>query len=87
VTSISLTELLDQNGSPRQVDYMSIDTEGSEYEILSAFDFDKYEVRILTVEHNFQPAREEILQLLTSKGYERRFVHLSQVDDWYVRVS
>ncbi len=87
VTSISLTELLEQHGAPQQVDYLSIDTEGSEYEILSAFDFDKYEIGILTVEHNFQPAREKIFQLLTSKGYERRFERLSQLDDWYVRVS
>jgi hypothetical protein len=77
--------LLDKYKAPRCIDYLSIDTEGSEYEILSNFDFERYQFRAITCEHNFQPAREKIYSLLTGKGYTRKFDKLSKFDDWYLR--
>ena len=85
VQTISLEDMLEKYNAPRRIDYISIDTEGSEYQILSAFNFDKYEFGVLTIEHNFEPQRELIFKLLTEKGYVRKFENLSQVDDWYVR--
>ena len=85
VTTISLTDLLDKYSAPRTIDYLSIDTEGSEFEILSAFDFDKYSFSVITCEHNYTSAREKIFELLTSKGYTRKFEELSLWDDWYVK--
>lgn len=85
VRTISLTDLLNRFDAPRVVDYMSVDTEGSEYEILSAFDFNRYDVRIITVEHNYTPNRAKIHDLLVGFGYQRKFQELSQWDDWYVR--
>jgi FkbM family methyltransferase len=87
VTTISLTDLLDTYKAPRIVDYLSIDTEGSEFEILKAFDFNKYQFSVITCEHNYTPMREAIFQLLTSKGYARKFIGLSKWDDWYVRAK
>jgi FkbM family methyltransferase len=85
VTTISLEDMLNRYNAPRRIDYLSVDTEGSEYEILSSFDFDRYEFTTITCEHNFSPQREEIFSLLTSKGYRRAFEGLSSFDDWYVR--
>ncbi len=70
---------------PRKIDHISTDTEGSRCEIPSAFNIDKYEFGVLTVEHNFGRYRKKILELLTEKGYMRKFPNLSGVDDWYVR--
>lgn len=67
----SLHDLLTRLGAPHRIDYLSIDTEGSEYEILAAFPFERWELRLITVEHNFTPARELIRALLESKGYVR----------------
>lgn len=67
----SLHDTLTRLGAPRQIDYLSIDTEGSELEILAAFPFECWELRLITVEHNFTPAREHIRSLLESKGYVR----------------
>jgi FkbM family methyltransferase len=85
VETVSLNDLLRENRAPSTIDYLSIDTEGSEFDILRAFDFDKYSVSVITCEHNYSDAREKIWQLLTSKGYRRKFEALSAVDDWYVR--
>lgn len=84
VDSISLLDLLDKYSAPRLIDYLSIDTEGSEYEILKAFDFDKYKFRVITCEHNYTDMRDSIYTLLTSKGYIRKYHNLSQFDDWYI---
>jgi FkbM family methyltransferase len=84
VETISLQDLLVQYGAPHQIDYLSIDTEGSEFDILSAVDFTKYMFSIITVEHNFTESREKIFQLLSRNGYKRIFSQISKFDDWYV---
>jgi len=87
VESISLNDLLQTHGAPRFIDYLSVDTEGSELLILSNFDFSKYDIRIITVEHNYTKEREEIHKLLTKNGYQRIFTGFSQWDDWYTKVE
>lgn len=87
VETISLIDLLIEYNAPRRIDYLSIDTEGSEYEILKDFDFKKYHIDLITVEHNFTAMREKIFNLLSSKGYRRVFLEYSDVDDWYVHNS
>lgn len=85
VETISLLDLLDAHGAPATPDYLSIDTEGSEWEILRAFDFKRYPFRVITCEHNFTTQREQIHDLLRAAGYVRKYENLSQFDDWYVR--
>lgn len=84
VETISLEDLLDTYGAPKLIDYLSIDTEGSEYEILKNFDFEKYQFKIITCEHNFTYKRDLIFELLSKNGYERVFDELTSFDDWYV---
>ena len=84
---MSLNDLLAHWDAPRRIDYPSIDTEGSELDILTAFDFDAWDVRLITVEHNHGPQRQGLIELLTAKGYRRKFKHLSGVDDWYVKAG
>jgi len=84
VDTISLTDLLARHNAPEVIDYMSVDTEGSEFDILKAFDFSKYRFRTLTIEHNFAPQRDDIYALLTSHGYRRILENISRFDDWYI---
>ncbi len=83
VETISLTDLLSSHDAPNRIDYLSVDTEGSEFEILQAFDFQKYDVKIITVEHNYTKNRDKICALLESRGFARVFERFSMWDDWY----
>ncbi len=85
VETISLEDLLKKHNAPRQIDYLSIDTEGSEFEILNSFDFSKYDISIITCEHNYTPDRDKIYQLLSANGFHRKFTSLSKWDDWYFK--
>ena len=63
VKSISLLDLLKKHQAPMTIDYLSIDTEGSEFDILNAFDFNQYSFRVITCEHNHTANREKIYTL------------------------
>jgi FkbM family methyltransferase len=86
VETVSLMDLLAHHHAPKRIDYLSLDTEGSEFDILCAFDFDAYDVRAVTVEHNFvETSRSRLFDLLTRNGFRRKFERFSAFDDWYVR--
>jgi FkbM family methyltransferase len=79
--TISLHDLLLSMDAPREIDYLSIDTEGSEWAILRAFPFEQWKVKCVTVEHNFAAeTRDAIHALLRGHGYQRTE---AQWDDWY----
>jgi FkbM family methyltransferase len=84
VQTVSLYDLLEQNNAPKIIDYLSVDTEGSEYEILKNFDFESYSFRVITVEHNHTDNRDLVKGLLTSNGYRRVHEAISDFDDWYI---
>lgn len=80
--TISLDDLLDKYQAPLLIDYLSIDTEGSEFEILSNYSF-RHKFNTISVESN-EKNGPLIAKLLLSKGYKRVFENLSQWDGWYV---
>jgi FkbM family methyltransferase len=84
VNTVSLNDLLREHGAPAHIDFLSIDTEGSEFDILEAFDFSNFRVDLIAVEHAYDRKRRGALQgLLERNGFVRRFERLSQWDDWY----
>ncbi|MCJ2073090.1 FkbM family methyltransferase [Methylobacterium sp. J-030] len=85
VETISLADLLRAHNAPYDIDYLSVDTEGSELDILSVFDFTMYNIKCISVEHNRTIYRDEIFKFLGSKGYRRKFTRLSNWDDWYIK--
>jgi FkbM family methyltransferase len=87
VKTVSLVDLLDSHLVPKEIDYMSIDTEGSELDIIREFPFDKYNISIITIEHNYSENREKICDIMRNNSYVRVFEDLSKVDDWYVKAD
>jgi FkbM family methyltransferase len=84
VETISLIDLLARHNAPKHIDFLSVDTEGSEFEILNAFDFSKYTFGAIPVEHNYTVSRQKVKDLLLSKGYKQVYPELSDFDDWFV---
>lgn len=84
VTTISLTDMLERHEAPSDFDYLSIDTEGSELDILAAHDFARFAPKVITVEHNYTENRQKIFDLLSGNGYRRVLPEVSLFDDWYL---
>jgi len=78
----TVRSVLRECAAPFVIDYWSLDTEGSELAILKSFPFDQYAFRVLTVEHNWLPARDEIKAFLERHGYRR--AGTLGIDDCYV---
>ena len=81
--TISVKNFLKKHKSPKNIDYLSVDTEGSEYLILKNFNFKKYKVKIVTVEHNFTKNRDKIFKLLKNNNFTRISAQ-TRHDDWYI---
>jgi FkbM family methyltransferase len=86
VTTLSFNDLLENFNAPLFIDYLSLDTEGSEFEILNSVNLQKYTFGLIDVEHNYiEPRRSEIRNLLTSNGYE--YIRENKWDDSYKHKS
>ena len=87
VTTISLNDLLDKFEAPIHIEFMSIDTEGSELEIIGGLNFSKYSFSVICIEHNeLIEKREAIRSIFEKNDYIRLPLSesLTKVDDWYV---
>ena len=85
VNTISLNELIEKEFKGKSPSYISIDTEGSEFEILKGFDFKKYDPVCFTIEHNFTNLQKDIDEIMKSNNYLRIFKEITAFDAWYVR--
>lgn len=75
-----LNDILDRN-SIYEIDFCTIDTEGSELDILKALDFNKFKIRLIIVENNYRETH--VKNLLMSKGY--KFLGMvGPIDDAYI---
>ena len=67
VTCKPLQQILNENNITK-IDYLSIDTEGSELPILRSIDFTKTDITLLSVEINYEA--EPIDEFLATYGYK-----------------
>jgi FkbM family methyltransferase len=70
----TLDEVLDEFNSPNYIDFLSLDVEGHEYEVLKNFPFDKYIIDIICVENNSGIDKNDNMinfhNLMINKNYE-----------------
>ena len=84
--TISLLDLLRTSNSPKHIDYISVDTEGTELEILTAFDFDEYSVDMWTIEYNNDIDKmHDLSNLMFAHNYVLRFPSYSRMDLWFIK--
>lgn len=86
LVSMTLSQLFNKYDCPSIIDYLSIDTEGGEFEILkSYFDLNnnKHRINVISIEHNFdQEKRKSIKEYLEFNDY--KFVKQLEVDDIFM---
>lgn len=63
------------------IDYLSIDTEGNEFDIIKSIDFDKFKIKTLTVENNYN--NKEQTSYILSKGF--KFVGKIEADEFFAK--
>jgi len=85
VFTITLNDLLELYNAPYDIDYVSMDLEGSEINVLRSFDFTENFVKIWTIEHSNDAQESEIFNIMTSHNYvlKNKLGH----ENWYVHKS
>ncbi len=76
----TLDEILEQAGAPMPIDFVSIDVEGHEVEVLSGFDLARWCPRLLLVEDHVTSLATH--RFLTRAGY--RLIRRTGPNGWYV---
>jgi FkbM family methyltransferase len=77
----SLTSILDELKYPDTIDFISIDTENTELDVLKGIDFSKYNIKAMVIENNFnEPFCEEYLKQF---GYKK--IHRIAVNDFFIK--
>ena len=84
VDTSTLQDILQRHQLSHTIDFLSIDIEGLEFEILASLNYSEISIGVICVEHNFRDDREKIHKLLSDNGFTRYLEEYSHVDDWYV---
>jgi FkbM family methyltransferase len=84
VETLTLDDFLARNSAPSFIDFISVDTEGSEYSIFENFNFADYRFGIIACEHNFGINKPKLEKLFELNGYIKISEHMSLWDGWYV---
>lgn len=74
----TLADILDEAGISR-IDYLSLDVEGSEMDILQNFPFERFCIDLWSIENNAQTS--EMPELMREKGYD--LIEFAGVDDLF----
>jgi FkbM family methyltransferase len=67
------------------IDFLSLDTEGSEWEIISNWPFELIRPTAICIEVNNRSFARDILQFLESKNYINVFPKLPKYDLWFIQ--
>ena len=80
VQVMTLDDILEQSGNPA-IDYLSIDVEGFELDVLRGFDLARHRPKLMLIEDNF-PNRLQVHRHMKQRGY--RLVKRTGCNNWYI---
>lgn len=91
----SLNSILIENNTPEIIHYLSIDTEGSELDILQVFDFNRFKPIVVTIEHNGNiDYMNKIRNFMKEKNYTlvkefstKRHIEDGFIANWFLKKS
>lgn len=76
VDCVTLESLLVANKSPKTIDYLCLDTEGSELDILKNFPFNDYKIKCISLE----APPKELVDILKNNNYTQVYNKFNDVD-------
>jgi FkbM family methyltransferase len=81
----TLTDVFREQESPEYIDFLKIDVEGGEEQVLRGIDFNKYSFGIISIEGNYQEEVDACSDLLKSNGYV--FIERVGIDIFFGKVG
>ena len=87
VQTIALNDLLSEYQVPDEIVYITVDTESSEFHIFETFDFNRYKVKLCTIENNLKQKNGNISEPMFSINYRGAYEDISEYDDWYSLIN
>lgn len=88
VETITLNTLFERHNAPTEIDFVSIDTEGSEVAVLEGLDPQRWQVKVFAIEHNFEAEKlAAIKDWMRNAGYRRAFADHFEYDCIYVQAD
>lgn len=84
VKAFTLQEVIDNNLTSNEIDFLSIDIEGEDIEILKSLDLIRYKIKAICVEHNFREGSDKIVDFMYKNGYDLVYGEFSKNDYWFV---
>ena len=83
VRARTLNSILTEAGAPQPIDFLSIDVEGHEIEVLRGFDFTRWRPRLILLEDHVGNLLKH--RFMKSSGY--RLVRRTGLNGWYVSTN
>jgi FkbM family methyltransferase len=81
----TLNSILMEAKAPQVIEFLSIDVEGYEIEVLRGLDLAEWKFKVVCIEHNYnEQKRSQILEIFTSYGYRHVLPVASQFDSFFV---
>jgi FkbM family methyltransferase len=84
VPTKTLDQLIIENLQNFEIDFLSLDTEGSEFEIIKNLDLKKHKIKVICVEHNLSTNRDIIYSYLKENNYKKLNFPFLEIDDFYI---
>ena len=76
----TLNNIFKETNFPKKIDFISIDTENTELDVLKGLNFDEYEIKFFVIENNFD--ENQVEEFLKTKNFKKLF--RNAVNDFYV---
>lgn len=84
IETIKLDDLLEKNKIKKGFDFLSIDVEGNELEVLKGFNLKYWKPKIIIIEHNFNKYKmRKITKIIEEQGYKKELPIFSFHDFWF----
>jgi Methyltransferase FkbM domain len=82
----TLGKALLDHSAPNRIQFLSLDLEGAEYEVLKVHNFNRHRFVAAVIEHNgVEHSQRNVFDLMIKNGY--KLVHSDTINDWFLETK